>query len=52
MTQVHLHLQSLELVGEGRPDLSAHLLAGPLLEAIEFLVDEHGCDVMIVVRTD
>lgn len=43
MTQVHLQLQGLEFVGESRPGLSSHLLSSPLLEAIEFLVDEHCC---------
>jgi hypothetical protein len=40
--QVHLHLQGLEVVGERGAGLCAHLLVGPLLQAIEFLVDVHG----------
>lgn len=40
--QIHLHLQCFELVGEARLDLSTHLLACPLLEAAELLVDVHG----------
>ncbi len=43
MAEVHFHLQGLELVGKTGAGLCAHLLVGPLLEAIEFLVDIHGC---------
>jgi hypothetical protein len=43
MAQIHLHLQGLELVGKTSAGLGAHLFVGPLLEAIEFLVDIHGC---------
>lgn len=44
MPQVHLRLQGLELVGDTSLDFSAHLLAGPLLEAAQFLVHVHfGC---------
>jgi hypothetical protein len=43
MAQIHLHLQSLELVGEASAGLGAHLLVCPLLQAVEFLVDVHGC---------
>jgi hypothetical protein len=48
VTQVHLQFEGLELVGEGRSGLSAHLFSSPLLEAIEFLVDEHVCGGMVV----
>lgn len=41
--QVHLHLQGLELVGQASAGLCAHLLVGPLLQAIEFLGDVHDC---------
>lgn len=40
--QVHFHLQGFEVVGQRRAGLCAHLLVGPLLQAIEFLVDVHG----------
>jgi hypothetical protein len=50
VTQVHLQLQGLELVGERRSGLSAHLLPSPLLEAIEFLVDEHVCGIWWFAR--
>lgn len=43
MAEVHFHLQGLELVGQAGTGLCAHLLVGPLLEAIEFLVDIHSC---------
>lgn len=41
MTQVHLQLEGLELFGEPGAGLGAHLLVGPLLEAVELLVDVH-----------
>jgi hypothetical protein len=43
MTQVHLQLQGLELVRQPRTGLGTHLLVGPLLQAIELLVDVHPC---------
>jgi hypothetical protein len=43
MTQVHLYFERLELVGETSAGLCAHLLVGPLLQAIEFLGDIHDC---------
>jgi len=43
MTQVHLHLECLELVGEAGTGFGAHLFVCPLLEAIEFLGDIHIC---------
>lgn len=42
MPQVHLYLQRFEVLGRIRLCLSAHLLARPLLEAAELLVDVHG----------
>jgi hypothetical protein len=51
VTQVHLQLQGLELVGERRSGLSAHFLSSPLLKAIEFLVDEHVCGGVVIART-
>jgi hypothetical protein len=43
MAQVHFHFEGLELVGETSAGLCAHLLVGPLLQAVEFLVDVHDC---------
>jgi hypothetical protein len=43
MAQIHLQLQRLELVGQASAGLGAHLLVGPLLQAVEFLVDVHDC---------
>ena len=43
MTQVHLQFECLELVGQASPGLGAHLLVGPLLEAVEFLGNVHDC---------
>jgi len=43
ISQLHLHLQRLELIGDVRLGLRAHLLAGPLLDPVEFLVDIHLC---------
>lgn len=42
VAEVHLSLEGLEVVGDARLDLAAHLLPRPLLEAVELLVDEHG----------
>lgn len=42
MPQIHLDLQRFEVLRRVRLCLSAHLLARPLLEAAEFLVDIHG----------
>lgn len=42
MAQVHLYLECLELFGEAGAGLGTHLLVGPLLQAVEFLVDVHG----------
>lgn len=42
MTQVHLDLEGLELFRQAGAGLCAHLLVGPLLEAVELLVDVHG----------
>ena len=41
MSQGHLDLQGLEIVGHVSLGLAAHPLARPLLEAIELLVDVH-----------
>jgi hypothetical protein len=41
MAQVHFDFERLELVGETSAGLCAHLLVGPLLQAVEFLVDVH-----------
>lgn len=41
MSQGHLDLQRLEIVGHVSLGLAAHPLARPLLEAIELLVDVH-----------
>ena len=43
MTQVHLYLERLELVGQAGAGLCAHLFVCPLLQAVEFLVDVHDC---------
>lgn len=50
--QVHLQFQGFELVGDARLRLTAHLLAGPLLEAVELLVDVHDCDCGCVEAED
>jgi len=42
LSQGHLDLQHLEVIGVVGLDLAAHALATPLLEAVEFLVDVHG----------
>ena len=44
MTQVHLYLERLELVGQAGAGLCAHLFVCPLLQAVEFLVDVHDCN--------
>ena len=41
MAQLHLHLEAAELLGHGCLGLCTHLLPGPLLDAIELLVDIH-----------
>ena len=41
VAEVHLGLERLEVVRDARLDLAAHLLPRPLLEAIEYPVDEH-----------
>jgi hypothetical protein len=42
MAQLHLGLKTAELIRHARLGLGADLLAGPLLHAIEALVDIHG----------
>jgi len=42
MSQIHLHLERLEFVGEAGTGLCAHLFVGPLLETVELLVDIHN----------
>jgi hypothetical protein len=42
MAQVHFELEGLELLRSAGAGFGAHFLAGPLLEAAEFLVDVHG----------
>jgi hypothetical protein len=44
ISELHLHLQSLELLGNVGLGLRAHLLAGPLLDPVELLVDIHLCE--------
>jgi hypothetical protein len=41
MAQLHLHLEVVELLRHGCLGLCTHLLSGPLLDAIELLVDIH-----------
>jgi hypothetical protein len=41
ISELHLHLQSLELFGDIGLGLRSHLLAGPLLDPVELLVDIH-----------
>lgn len=41
MPQRHLHFQELELFRDTRLGLCAHLLARPLLDPVELLVDIH-----------
>lgn len=41
MSQLHLKLESLELVGRSSLDLLAHSLVRPLLHAVESLADIH-----------
>lgn len=43
MAQLHLGLETAEFIRHARLGLGANLLAGPLLHAIEALVDIHGC---------
>lgn len=45
MAQLHLGLEAAELIRHARLGLGANLLAGPLLHAVEALVDIHGCGV-------
>jgi hypothetical protein len=47
ISELHLHLQSLELLGNVGLGLRAHLLAGPLLDPVELLVDIHLCECLI-----
>lgn len=42
LSQGHLNLEHLEVLGGVRLDLAAHALAAPLLEAVELLIDVHG----------
>lgn len=42
MAQLHLHLEVAKLVGDAGLGLGTDLLAGPLLDSIESLVDIHG----------
>lgn len=52
MPKLHLDLQVLELIGDAGLGFGAHLFVGPLLDAVEFLVDVHGggCLCELVVR--
>lgn len=49
MPQIHLYLQRFEVLGRVRLCFSTHLLACPLLEATEFLVDVHGGKMRLVM---
>lgn len=42
MAQLHLRLQTAELIRDARLGLGANLLASPLFHAVEALVDIHG----------
>lgn len=48
MSQLHLQLESLELVRSGSLDLFAHSLIGPLLHAVESLADVHLGGIVLV----
>ena len=48
MSQLHLQLESLELVRSGSLDLFAHSLVGPLLHAVESLADVHLGGIVLV----
>lgn len=43
MPERHFHFESFEVIRGACLSFPAHLLAGPLLEAIELLVDIHAC---------
>jgi hypothetical protein len=48
VSQLHLKLKSLELVGRSSLDLFAHSLVRPLLHAVKSLADIHfGGDVVV-----
>jgi hypothetical protein len=48
MSQLHLKLKSLELVGRSGLDLLAHSLVRPLLHAVESLADIHFGGIVVV----
>lgn len=48
MSQLHLQLESLELVGRSSLDLLAHSLVRPLLHAVESLADIHFGGIVVV----
>ncbi len=50
VSELHLHLQSLEFFGDVGLGLRSHLLAGPLLDPVELLVDIHLADLQIQMR--
>lgn len=41
VSELHFQLQRFELLGDVGLGLRAHLLAGPLLDPVELLVDVH-----------
>lgn len=43
VSELHFHLQSFEFFGDIGLGLRAHLLASPLLDPVELLVDIHLC---------
>lgn len=43
MPERHLHFKSFEVIRGACLSFPTHLLASPLLEAIELLVDIHAC---------
>jgi hypothetical protein len=51
VSELHFHLQCAKFVGDACLGPSAHLLARPLLDAVEFLVDIHDDDLGAVVES-
>ncbi len=55
LPQAHFHFKGFEIIGHTGLDFPSHALAGPLLEAVNFLVDVHDRDGTfdeVVRRTD
>lgn len=48
MSQLHLKLKSLELIGRSSFDLFAHSLVRPLLHTVKSLADIHFSGIVVV----